>query len=150
MKISAPFASITTGRATSAKLRNVLEYATTINTEALSFQALPNYLRQRSHYVDRHHRGQDLLLKLIFNRQMAGMTTGRRSLKEEFIRRYYPISEMEIRDHLEELRRHQLLRVKRGRAGTGITAAGIQALVTRGIITAPDDPQTADTPPAEA
>lgn len=116
------------------ELRNVLEYATTINSDALAFQALPDYLRQRSHYVDRHHRGQYLLLKLIFNRQMGGMTTGRRSLREEFRRRYYPISEMEIREHLEELRHHNLVQVKRGRAGTAISEEGIQALVKRGAI----------------
>lgn len=119
------------------ELRNVLEYATTINHDALSFQALPDYLRQRSHYVDRHHRGQYLLLKLIFNRQMGGMTTGRRSLREEFCRRYYPISEMEVREHLEELRRDKLIRISRGRNGTAINEEGIQELIKRGVITAP-------------
>jgi len=110
------------------ELKNVLEYSTTISSRSLSIQALPSYLKERALRKFNTQNEDYLILRIIFNRKAANITTGRRSLKEEFSRKFYPISEMEVREHLSNLQKKEYIKIHKGRAGTDITDKGVDFL----------------------
>lgn len=110
------------------ELKNVLEYVTTISGSTLAVQALPAYLKQKAFKRLNKENEDYLLLRIIFNRKTANINTGRRSLKEEFSKRFYPISEMEVRQHLASLEENGYVTISKGRQGTEITAKGVDLL----------------------
>lgn len=116
------------------ELKNVLEYMITISDDVLSFSELPSYLKKKEYYVNKKHKGQNLLLKLLYRLEKQGDNTGRRSLTSAFNKLYYKISEMEIRDLIKELENKKYIVIRKGRAGNKITDKGIYFLKNKGFV----------------
>ncbi len=116
------------------ELKNVLKYMVTISEDVLSFSDLPSYLKRKKYYVNKKFRGQYLLLKLLYSRERYGKNTGRRSLTAAFNKKYYSVSEMEIRELIAELADKDKIFVKRGRGGNQITEEGINDLREKNFI----------------
>lgn len=114
------------------ELKNVIEYVTTINDHTLSIQTLPAYLKQKAVRKLNKENEDYQLLRLIFNRKAANINTGRRSLKEEFSKKFYLISEMDVRQHLAKLEKDGFVEIHKGRHGTEITDKGVDFLTGKG------------------
>lgn len=116
------------------ELKNVLEYMTTISKTCLSFDNLPDYLRIKENYVDKNHTGEELLLKILYYAQRANQNTGRRTLCHLFSSIYFEISEIQIRNLIDNLAEKDLIHKKIGRGGNSITSKGIEYLVENRFI----------------
>ena len=116
------------------ELKNVLEYMTTISDGELSFANLPTYLKNRDYYVNSGYNGQHLLLKILYYRSKNNCSTGRRSLTRVFNKLFYDVSEMEVRELINQLADKRHLEVNRGRAGNEITEKGISLLERKGFL----------------
>ncbi len=116
------------------ELKNVLEYMITISDNILSLADIPSYLKKKEYYVDKKHKGQNLLLKLLYQLEKQEKSTGRRSLTAAFNKLYYKISEMEIRDLIQELADKNYIIIRKGRAGNKMTDKGINFLKEKGFI----------------
>ena len=110
------------------ELKNVLEYMTTICDGMLSYINLPSYLKKRDYYVNSDYNGGYLLLKILYYRSKMDFPTGRRSLTETFNKLFYEISEIEVRNLIDDLEDQGYLEVNIGRAGNEITEKGILSL----------------------
>lgn len=115
------------------ELFNTLEYMVKISDNDLSFENLPRYLKKQD-YIDKKYPGTTLktshifLLKILKERSAKGMNTGRRSLCKEYCKAYYKISELEIRNKINELEKKEYIVINKGVKGCQITQRGIDFL----------------------
>ncbi len=110
------------------ELKNTLNYMATISPYTLAIDNLPGYIKDNMHFKYPQQIKEALLLKLLYYRTKTKKGTGRRSLNNLFNNFYFQISEMEIRELIDQLAEKGQLEIKRGRGGNNITEAGIRRL----------------------
>jgi len=100
------------------ELRNVIEYMLRIDDGIFLVENLPSSLKKKMRLEcqskdDTEKRVLDILKEL----QTKGLGTGRRSIHESFCKKYYKISESEIRETIKTLAEDGLVEVFPGRKG---------------------------------
>ena len=100
------------------ELRNTIEYMTRIDEGDLRVDILPKYQRKKENFYfsDSANRGE-LILKILEDLTGKGLSTGRRTIHEEFCRRYYRISEKDVRESLKKLSEGDKIEIFSGRKG---------------------------------
>ena len=115
------------------ELQNVIEYMVTISDNELSPESLPSYLKKRElleFQMDDKEilSGEIFTLKIIKKLNDNGYSSGRRSISNYFNKRYYEISEIEIRKRIDALQDRGYISFLKGPKGCEITAKGNQFL----------------------
>lgn len=116
------------------ELRNVLEYAATIADNEINISSLPDYIKDSESYCFTEDINVYLMLKIVYDNTQQKQNTGRRTLKEEFSRKFVKISEAKVRDYIQKLKSKNLVSVNSGRRGVNITEKGVSFLQTNGYI----------------
>lgn len=116
------------------ELRNVLEYAATISDGEINISSLPDYIKDSDGYCFSEDLNVYLMLKIVYDNTQQKRNTGRRTLKEEFSRKFVKISEAKARDYIQKLKSKNLVSVNSGRKGVSITEKGVSFLQTNGYI----------------
>ncbi len=115
------------------ELQNVLEYMTTVSNKPLSLDHLPNYMKAKSHLLFQINQPSIMsyhifILYLVWLANQKNRPAGRRTLQEQFSKKYYPISEIEMRQNIDLLIEKGLLQIKGGPKGCVVLPKGLQIL----------------------
>lgn len=116
------------------ELRNVLEYAATIADNEINISSLPDYIKSSNGYCFTEDLNAYLMLKIIYDNTQQKQNTGRRTLKEDFSRKFIKISEARVREYIQNLKSKNLVNVNSGRQGVSITSKGVSFLQMNGYI----------------
>ena len=116
------------------ELFNVLEYMSTISEDVLYIPNLPSYLKKQD-YLNFNIKELGLssteffTLKIISDLNKNNKSSGRRSITEEFEKKYIPISELEIRKNIDFLESKEYIEVYKGPRGCVVSEQGYEKLL---------------------
>jgi len=115
------------------ELFNVLEYMSTVSEDNLYISNLPSYLKKQE-YMNFNIKKLDLnskeflTLRVISYLNKNNKNSGRRSIKDQFEKKYISLSEIEIRKNIDFLETQGYIKVYRGPKGCLVTKEGLQKL----------------------
>ncbi|MFO7886978.1 MAG: sigma 54-interacting transcriptional regulator [Eubacteriales bacterium] len=115
------------------ELFNVLEYMSTVSKDNLYISNLPSYLKKQK-YMNFKIKELGLnstkffTLRVISYLNKNNKNSGRRSIKDQFEKKYIPLSEMEIRKKIDFLENQGYIKVYKGPKGCLVTKEGSQKL----------------------
>lgn len=117
------------------ELKNLVEYLVTIAEGEYDLSRLPVYLKDESYLeFDLSEVGlrasEVCLMRLVREFGHRNRPTGRRTLHEAFTRRYFKLSEMEIRGRIDRLEKLGYLEVEPGPRGCRLRPEGAGLLMT--------------------
>lgn len=114
------------------EFQNCISYLSIVEQGTIRVEDFPEYMLKEMEYP-RTDSGSDIPIERVIveelNRcRLRGEKTGRKKLSESLIRKNIPVTEAEIRIHLEHLQEEGYIEVQKGRGGTRITEKGISYL----------------------
>lgn len=115
------------------ELYNILEYTLTVSEKELSPEFLPSYLKQKKYLNFKMNEielfGSDVYtLRSVYSLNNTGQNSGRRSLTRTFTKKYYALSEIDMRGILEKLESQELITISKGPTGCEISEKGLLLL----------------------
>ena len=100
------------------ELKNTIEYMLKIDDGSLRIGILPKYQRKKENFSFTKENGNsELVINILKELTEKGLGTGRRTIHDEFCKKYYKISEKEIRDILKKLAGEDKIEIFSGRKG---------------------------------
>ncbi|RVU55043.1 sigma-54 interaction domain-containing protein [Anaerosphaera multitolerans] len=109
------------------ELKNLVSYLEVMTEKEIYFYSIPAYLKKREYFNEDCLKY--LVLNLIHCLNQLKLSSGRRTLERVFSEVYFKISEVEIRNMVNELESLNFIEVSTGRAGNNITEMGVEFLV---------------------
>lgn len=116
------------------ELHNVLEYMNAVAGEVFSIDYLPSYLKKRE-YLDfevtrnKLHSTELFILKIIRDFNDMKKNAGRRSICNHFCKKYFKISEVEVRQKIDFLLEKGFISVTKGPKGCELLELGFELLL---------------------
>jgi transcriptional regulator with PAS, ATPase and Fis domain len=100
------------------ELKNTIEYMLKIDDGPLRIGILPKYQRKKENFSFQNENGsRELVINILKELTEKGLGTGRRTIHDEFCKKYYKISEKEIREILKTLASENKIEIFSGRKG---------------------------------
>ncbi|PIE98807.1 MAG: hypothetical protein CR988_01495 [Treponema sp.] len=111
------------------ELYNILEYLNFLNEPVIKIKSLPASildLTEKESKPNHYNRNTQLILEMLCDVYPSGL--GRRSILNKFKNSGLTISENNLRNTIEELKKKEMIKVNSGRSGTTITKKGFEFL----------------------